>query len=484
MTSPDATRAATWLRVSTKQQDEASQVPDITAWCEAHGYDVARQYIVHGKSAFHGKHQKTLDQMFADMRAGEFEVLVVWKQDRIERRGMTAALALISRAAEAGGHIEFAKEPHLNDLNSMGGRISYAVMAEVANAESQTKSDRILAKQSTLRAAGSFVGKVSYGYEIITVTDREGRVFKTLAPRDVEAQVVARIFRDVANGIPVSRVARILGEEGVRTRRGLPLSEKVMHDIITNPVYRGLVQYRGHTYMSVIPLVTSASWKDANGAVKGRAQSIANGRHASRGRPEGTQAALLRPVCGRCGAPMYFTGSARDREMGWTTYRCAGLGPNGTAALRKGCGNTIKANILEREVTEEFLSNDDAEVVETFTPGTDYTEDKARTELAIRDLDQDADDYDEKHAALRAELKRLKGLKPEGPQIDTEATGRTEGEAFAEMNTEERRVEIARWTLTVYPEGASPRWRLTGGPGHVEGRKIPDPEALLRGLRK
>ena len=477
------TNAGIWLRVSTKAQDEASQIPDIQKWCETLGYDVKREYVVHGKSAYHGKHQKALDEMFADMEAGVFEVLVVWKQDRIERRGMEAALNLISRAKQAGGRIEFAAEPHLNKLNNMGDRLSYVLMAEVANTESKNKSDRILIKQKALRASGSFVGKVCYGYEIITTTDREGKPFKTLAPRDGEAQVVARIFADVANGIPVSRVARALGSEGIKTRRGLPLSEKVMHEMVTNPVYRGLVQYQGHAYMTVIPLVSSATWQAANSAVKGRVQSKANGRRVSRGRPQGTYTALLKPVCGVCGGPMYFYSYKAHPE--WATYRCAGIGPNGTAALRKGCGNTIKVDLLDSEVTEEFLSSDDAEVIEEFTPGTDYTEDIARAELAIRDLDLDSDDYDEKHAALRSELKRLKNLTPEGPRVTTRATGRSEGDAFAGMSREERRAHIRLWTLTVDPKGADPRrWKLTGGPGHVEGREIPNPETLLKALRR
>ena len=99
--------AAKWLRVSTKGQDEASQDPDLTRWCDDHGYEVTEEYVIHGRSAYHGKHQVTLDQMFDDMARGLFTVLVVWKQDRIERRGMEAALNLISRAKQAGGRIEF-----------------------------------------------------------------------------------------------------------------------------------------------------------------------------------------------------------------------------------------------------------------------------------------------------------------------------------------------------------------------------------------
>lgn len=362
------------------------------------------------------------------------------------------------------------KEPHLNKLNDMGGRMSYVFTAEIAEQESKSMSDRILIKQKALRASGSFVGKVSYGYEIITTTDRDGKAFKTLAPRDGEAQVIARIFEDVANGTPVSRVASALESEGIRTRRGLPFSEKVTHDIIANPAYRGLVTYRGHAYMTVMPLVSAAMWQAANHAVKGRVQSRArDGKRVSAGRPQGTQAALLRPVCGVCGGPMYRY-SPKDHPE-WASYRCAGIGPNGTSALRKGCGNTIKADLLDSEVTEDFLSEDDLEVTEIFAPGTDYTEDIAREEPAIRDLDLDADDYDEKHAALRSELKRLKGLPVQAPSITVRATGRTEGEAYAAMNP--------RSDVRTFGIGNSPF--TLRAQSRADGSSAEAPDTLLRG---
>ena len=60
--------AGIWLRVSTADQTEASQEPDILAWCQAHGYTVARQYTLNGKSAYHGKQQDAIDEALADLR--------------------------------------------------------------------------------------------------------------------------------------------------------------------------------------------------------------------------------------------------------------------------------------------------------------------------------------------------------------------------------------------------------------------------------
>jgi DNA invertase Pin-like site-specific DNA recombinase len=101
------TRAGRWLRVSTSGQDEASQEPDIDRWIEQRGYEVAETYRVHGESAYHGKQEPELRQMIADMKSGKIEVLVVWKSDRLERRGAYALMGLIAEATKAGGRIEF-----------------------------------------------------------------------------------------------------------------------------------------------------------------------------------------------------------------------------------------------------------------------------------------------------------------------------------------------------------------------------------------
>src|ERR1700722_19535962 len=99
-----------WLRVSTGAQDEASQLPDLVKWEQAHGYDVRAEYTVHGKSAYHGQQDAALDQVISDMQDGKISVLVVWASDRIERRGAYNAFDLARRVREAGGRIEYVKD--------------------------------------------------------------------------------------------------------------------------------------------------------------------------------------------------------------------------------------------------------------------------------------------------------------------------------------------------------------------------------------
>jgi hypothetical protein len=67
--------AGIWLRVSSGEQEEALQLPQVLKHCADHNYRPAKWYIIHGKSAYHGKHQKDLDRALEDMRHGETHVL-------------------------------------------------------------------------------------------------------------------------------------------------------------------------------------------------------------------------------------------------------------------------------------------------------------------------------------------------------------------------------------------------------------------------
>src|SRR5215475_337664 len=136
--------AGIWLRVSSTGQDEESQRPECNSWADRHGYDVAATYVIHGRSAFKGS--RKFDQIWArvidDIHQGKIRVLVVWKQNRIDRKLQT--FQMIAQVVAAGGRIEFVSQPHLNDLSTMAGRLALKIEEEIAHADSQGKSDNVI----------------------------------------------------------------------------------------------------------------------------------------------------------------------------------------------------------------------------------------------------------------------------------------------------------------------------------------------------
>jgi len=424
--------AAKWLRVSRKVQDEASQDPDLTRWCEAHDYDVKREYIVHGLSAFKGKHQKTLDQMFKDMEAGVFTVLVVWKQDRIERRGMEAALSLVSRAKRAGGRIEFVTEPHLNKLNDMGGRISYAIMAEVANAESQTKSDRIKAKHVTLRGKGSWIGRVPFGYEIEM---QDG--IKTLVPTELGKEWVPAIYRMAAEGKSRLAIVEALKAGGVQTmNKNAAWSQQGVSVLIKNPVYYGAP--RNNPLADVEPLVTAFEWQAANYALESR----------SNWRGRGTtkhERALLKPLCGTCfdqrgeRTPMYRV------PLKVHYYRC-----QSKATANPCSAPMVRCDELDRIVTETALSDHSHRIVTEFVPGDSNADEVAKLQGQIEAAAKAKDFV--KVAELSGEALKLSEQPSQPAHLRRKIAETTVGEWFATLDLDGRREFLTEYEIVARTE--------------------------------
>ena len=74
--------SAIYVRVSSKQQDHASQLPDLERWVAAH--DGAVDWY---RDKFTGKtmDRPGMEKLLADLRAGKVERIVVWRLDRLGR---------------------------------------------------------------------------------------------------------------------------------------------------------------------------------------------------------------------------------------------------------------------------------------------------------------------------------------------------------------------------------------------------------------
>ena len=73
---------AIYVRVSSKRQDHASQLPDLERWVAAH--DGAVEWY---RDKFTGKtmDRPGMENLLAELRAGKIERIVVWRLDRLGR---------------------------------------------------------------------------------------------------------------------------------------------------------------------------------------------------------------------------------------------------------------------------------------------------------------------------------------------------------------------------------------------------------------
>ena len=342
------------------------------------------------------------------MANGDIRVLVVWKQNRLDRKLNT--LRMLQQVVEAHGRVEFVTQPQLNDLTTMGGRLALKIEEEIAYAESKNKSDAIRIKQDALRKAKSLVGRPPFGYRVAVA----GRI-KTLVPTPEGLKYIPVIFQRVADGDTLMSVAKWLEAEGVKPsiwyawnkkdpdERGpepVKWSPKSIAQIIRRSTYVGERQDAdGMTILEVKPIVDAKLFADAN---KRLSDAPLRGKRGPSVHPPSLLSGYL--ICADCGSPMYraYCGKAPYRMP---YYRCHGQPPHS-----KGCGMSVAGGVADKEI-DEMMSADFTFVRTTkFIPGDNHSVEIAEVDrellrLPAKRLSEEEEDTE--RAKLRAERKRL-----------------------------------------------------------------------------
>jgi DNA invertase Pin-like site-specific DNA recombinase len=415
--------AGQWLRVSTKGQDETSQKPDNASWITGHGYDLAKTYTVHGYSAFKGnaKFDKTWAKVLDDIRAGIITVLIVWKTDRIDRKLET--FKRIAEVVEAGGRVEFATQPHLNDLSTMGGRIALKVQEEIAYAESKDKSDRINANHAMIRSNGGCIGRPTFGYrasgdkysKTFVIHTAEAATIREAKDRYLDGETIDAICADfMARGIPGPMF------------KGQPMKTwhaKTLAGILRNTSTAGI---RKNAAGQIVCQYDGIITWDEHMRLVARLDSRAHRKGIS---PKNV-ALLTSVIFDKAGHPMY-----RINSWNSSMYYC-----------RK-CHASVDLDTADASVSQWFANDNEPYMIPTVVSDT---HDK---EMAIlrneRDgLDDLSDDYEVKHAALTSEIRRLAKL-PQTRTIELRDSGKTYAEVWASLDNAQRRDMLLESDFTV-----------------------------------
>jgi DNA invertase Pin-like site-specific DNA recombinase len=178
---------AIYVRVSSKRQDLASQLPDLEAWAAAQRTE-SRFY----RDKFTGKSMDRpgWSKLQAAIDRGEISRVVVWRLDRLGRtaKGLTALFADLT---ERGIPLVSLKDGI--DLSTAAGRMLANVLASVAQFETELRAERVRAGQAAAKAAGKSIG---------------GRKAGTRVRLTVEKEKAAKRLHKA--GTPVSEIARSL----------------------------------------------------------------------------------------------------------------------------------------------------------------------------------------------------------------------------------------------------------------------------------
>jgi DNA invertase Pin-like site-specific DNA recombinase len=147
-------RTAIYVRVSTLDQEPENQLRELRAYAAIRQWEV-REYVDHGVSGAR-ESRPALDALVKDAKRRKFDVLLVWRLDRLGRN--LRHLVMLLDELQALG-VAFVTLGEGIDTSTPAGRLQLHVLAAMAEFERARISERVRAGVARARAQGRRLGR-------------------------------------------------------------------------------------------------------------------------------------------------------------------------------------------------------------------------------------------------------------------------------------------------------------------------------------
>ena len=154
-------RAALYLRVSTDCQTTENQRLAIEGYCRLQQWKIVKVYEDVGVSGAQDK-RPGLDALKAEVPKGKFDVVIVWKFDRLARS--TAHLLDVLSLFKRYG-VDFVSTTEAIDTSTAAGRMVLTFLGAIAEFERSIIQERVRAGLDRARAEGKRLGRPRVGFD-------------------------------------------------------------------------------------------------------------------------------------------------------------------------------------------------------------------------------------------------------------------------------------------------------------------------------
>lgn len=373
-------KAAIYTRLSLDNEESTAtkrQEKECRDYAKQHGLEVVDVYCDEGISGFSGKRRPAFERAIADMEAGKYSVLIVWKLDRLSRQGCGVVFSLIDRFEKSERRIMSVMDKI--DSSDLSGRMMIAIVAEMARSESVNNSIRAKAQRRESRRIGRQSNCPAWCY----VRDENGQ----LIPKP-EAHEDARTAVDMAlNGDSPQKIADFLNSKGHTTKFGKRFTRFAVRRWLVTPSLCGLVGVKVGEEMALYidpdtnepvsigqGIATEAEWRTL---CAHRERRRAESKPQRKSRNVHPLVGLMK--CGICGENMHRWGIDQFRCSGQSTKTCS----NGMSIVP--LWEHIETQVLNRLTTRD-LDDPILNYVSQAWRGTEQTTD-AKAQKAIELLD-------------------------------------------------------------------------------------------------
>ena len=226
---------AAYCRVSTDKEDQLNSLETqkefFLEYTKRTGDNLIKLYADEGISGTKIKNRKEFQRMLADAEKGLFDMVVVKDISRFARNTVDL-LQSVRKLKALGIETQFLTA----NMTSMGNsEFVLTIFGALAQEESANTSKRIKFGKK-MNAEKGRVPNIVYGYDK-TIGD-----YFNLSINEDEAKVIQQMYKwYTEEGFGGAKIANMLNERGMKTKRGSNWSQNAVCRILTNEIYTGKI---------------------------------------------------------------------------------------------------------------------------------------------------------------------------------------------------------------------------------------------------
>ena len=221
-----------------------------------------------------------LKRLIADIEAGQIDVVVVYKVDRLTRA--LSDFAKLVDVFDRRGVSFVSITQQFNTTTSMG-RLTLNVLLSFAQFEREVTGERIRDKIAASKKKGMWMGGMPpLGYDVKN---------RKLVVNDAEARIVVEIYRRYLALKSVHALWEELADAGIKSKRrtrpdgaeygGQTFSRGALYLILQNRLYRGEIPHKGNSYPGEQPaIVDKPLWDEIQAVLAANRVERATGARA------------------------------------------------------------------------------------------------------------------------------------------------------------------------------------------------------------
>jgi len=279
----------------------------------------------------------SVQRMIRDAKAKKFDVLVVYRLDRLVRSVID--LHYLLDIFDKHG-IKFKSVTEVFDTTTAMGRFFITLVGAMSQWERENLSERVRMGMERGFLEGNRYGNIPFGYR-----DENGKL--VINPN--EAAVVGWIFEQYKHH-GMHAIAYKLNKQGIKTRQGANWGDQQVRYILTNPVYIGHLRLRGQAQKEIVlesqhePIISEELFYETQKRIKERREAQSPKAITS----EYPFSGIL--VCARCGSPMVGAKTKMKSKSGGIIYyyRCNGRNARGICDMPDMSERKVEKALFER----------------------------------------------------------------------------------------------------------------------------------------